>query len=522
MKAFLMHPARHFDVRRELPHHEPMLRQDLGLAVLTSVMADGDEFVLDIARKALLQAFDNDLETILYRQAIWCDSVAHPDAMRRMYALTLEAIEGKKKSHWSFYGNYPSSILHGSIDVLHIFMDVLTRMKSLADLHAGQVASPGLKALFAMLRDEFSEAYFAEIHAHLGELKFRGGLWLSARLGPGNEGLDYILRRPSANQPRLLLQRLLGRGRPSYTFRIGERDEAGARAVAVLRDRGINGVANALAQSMDHMLGFFETLRAELAFYIGCLNLHDRLKLIGAPATLPRPCAAGSGNFQAEGLYDPCLALSMGHGIVGNGFAAGPRRLVIITGANQGGKSSFLRAIGLAQMMTQSGMFVAAETYVAELCTGLFTHFKREEDASLTSGRLDEELARVSVIADEVSPNGMLLFNESFASTNEREGAEIARQIVSALKDRHIRVWFVTHLYAFARGMYEGGSGDAMFLRAERLADGTRTFRLIEGEPLETSYGEDLYREVFENAACTSTERAAVVGHVQFVEPSGS
>ena len=103
----------------------------------------------------------------------------------------------------------------------------------------------------------------------------------------------------------------------------------------------------------------------------------------------------------------------------------------------------------------------------------------------------------MSDIADAIAPNSLLLLNESFASTNEREGSEIARQIVCALLERRVKVFFVTHLYEFAHGLFDRKMEEAVFLRAERQADGTRTFRLIESEPLETSYGEDLYRGVF-------------------------
>ena len=115
----------------------------------------------------------------------------------------------------------------------------------------------------------------------------------------------------------------------------------------------------------------------------------------------------------------------------------------------------------------------------------------------MKSGKLDEELGRMSDIADAIVPNSMLLFNESFASTNEREGSEIARQIITALLERRIKICFVTHLYDFAHSVFDKKMENAMFLRAERRADGTRTFGVVEGEPLETSYGEDLYREIF-------------------------
>ena len=82
-------------------------------------------------------------------------------------------------------------------------------------------------------------------------------------------------------------------------------------------------------------------------------------------------------------------------------------------------------------------------------------------------------------------------------ATNEREGSEIARQIIRALMEAGVKVCFVTHLFDLANSLYVAGLGDALFLRAERRPDGRRTFRLVEGEPLPTSFGEDSYRRIF-------------------------
>ena len=133
--------------------------------------------------------------------------------------------------------------------------------------------------------------------------------------------------------------------------------------------------------------------------------------------------------------------------IVCNDFQlSGEERMLVITGPNQGGKTTFLRAIGLSQLMMQTGMFVPAESYSGNLFTGLFTHFKREEDSSMESGKFDEELNRMDQIIRVITPNAMILFNESFASTNQREGSEIAKQIVKGLVERSITVYFVTHV----------------------------------------------------------------------------
>ena len=115
----------------------------------------------------------------------------------------------------------------------------------------------------------------------------------------------------------------------------------------------------------------------------------------------------------------------------------------------------------------------------------------------MEGGKLDEELARMSEIVDRIKPSAILLCNEPFASTNEREGSEIARHVVRALLDKRIRVLFVTHMYDLAHTFHAQRLGTALFLRAEREPDGRRTFKLLEGKPLPTSYGEDSYRRIF-------------------------
>jgi DNA mismatch repair ATPase MutS len=293
------------------------------------------------------------------------------------------------------------------------------------------------------------------------------------------------------------MRRILAKKAPAYVFHVDSRDESGTRALSELVDRGINLVANALAQSTDHILGFFNMLRTELAFYIGSLNLHEQLAQKGEPMSFPLPAALGERRHSFKGLYDACLALTLARKTVGNDMNVDDKDLVIITGANQGGKSTFLRSIGLSQLMMQCGMFVPAESFCSNVCDGLFTHFKREEDATMKSGKLDEELSRMSDIVDRLTSNSMLLLNESFAATNEREGSEIARQIHSALLEKRIKVFYVTHLYEFAHGFYDKKRENAKFLRAERGGDGERTYKIIEGEPLQTSYGEDLYYGIF-------------------------
>jgi hypothetical protein len=496
MKSLLMHRDRQFDPRQELPWNVPALTADLELNTLLGAMAGGDAFLFDVCRTTILAGMSNDADTILYRQAILNDCLKNPAIIRDLYALAVEAMERKRRGWLGIIGRYPGGILRDAIELLEMLVEMLWMLRGAAESQAGRFQSEGFTTFFAMIERELSKEYLAGVQDHLKELKFRKGVLLSAELGEANEGVNYLLRRPAKPKGNWL-RRLFSRRPPGYSFRLHPRDEGGARILSEMRDFGINRVANALAQSSDHVRAFFDMLRTELAFYVGCLNLHERLAAKGKAVCFPRPAPAAGRRLHFAELYDPCLSLHLDGRVVSNTANADDKNLVIITGANQGGKSVFLRSVGLAQLMMQCGMFVAAEQFEGSLCTSLATHYKREEDATMTSGKLDEELARMSAIADHLGPNAMLLCNESFAATNEREGSEIARQIVAALLERRIRVCFVTHLYGFATAHRGRTLPDVLLLRAERLPDGTRTFKLTEGEPLETSYGEDLYRDVF-------------------------
>ncbi len=495
MKAYLLFQDQDFDLQQKLPPQAAALIQDLELNTLFNAMALGDKFVLEVAREAILSSV-TDLDTIRYRQHILEDCLEHPAIVREIYAIAIAAIEGEKQHYLGLLSKYPDALLRRSLEVLQMFVGMLKKLRNIADEHADAFESDGFTRLFAMLKKELDDDYFARIQQHLRELQFKSGVLISAQLGQGNKGSHYVLRKPH-DQNQGWIERLFAERAPAYTFHIADRDESGGRALSELKNRGLNLAANALAQSTDHILSFFTMLRTELAFYIGCLNLHGRLMQLGEPVAFPLPVAAGERGHAFRGLYDVCLALTMQRGVVGNDANADGKDLVIITGANQGGKSTFLRSIGLAQVMMQCGMFVPEESFCANVCTSLFTHYKRKEDTTMTSGKLDEELSRMSQIVEAITPDCLLLFNESFAATNEREGSEIARQIITALLEKRIKVFFVTHLYTFAHGFSEKQMANALFLRADRQADGRRTFKLIEGEPLQTSYGEDVYQRVF-------------------------
>ncbi len=499
----LLHRNADFDWSAALPWNADTLVADLALETLFRAMAQNDERILGAARKVVLAGVQGDAEMIAFRQNVLQDCMTNIKVVRELYAISTEALEKAKKRYLGTLARYPHWVLNDAIEHMESFVGSLRKVRAVADRHAADFASDGWRTFFSTLKRELDHDFFLRANDHLQQLKCRGAVTFGTRLVEENKPGKYILHRTPQSAWsvwRMLWERLIALffspKLPPHSFAIHPRDEAGIRALDRLHDRGTAEVANSLAAAKDHVQNFFDMLASELAFYIGCANLREQLAPKGEPVSLP-VIAREQNLLSFRGLYDVCLSLSLSRRVVGNDANGDGKDLVVITGANQGGKSTLLRSIGLAQLMMQCGMFVPADAFRSSLCSGLFTHYKREEDVAMESGKFDEELSRMSAIVDHIAPHSMILFNESFAATNEREGSEIARQIVRALSDKSIRIAYVTHLYEFAHGLYETTRKSALFLRAQRDADGVRTFKLVEGEPLRTSFGEDLYNGLF-------------------------
>jgi len=493
MKAHLLYEDQDFDFAGQVPANHDALAQDLEITTLIDAMADGDKFLVDVSKRVLLASL-TEPQAILYRQQILADCLAERETIRQVYAIAVAALEDKR-GRWGYASQYPSSILSGAVGQLEAFAVRLRQLRNIADDSGERFQSRGLRTFFAALERDLDDEYFAQINSHLRQLRFRDGELISADLDRDNSGIGFVLR--SAGPAKPSWRERLGIGpRSAYSFTVPPRDEAGAQALSDLTSRGINLVANAAARSADHIASYFTMLRAELGFYLSCVNLEERLVAKGEPIAFPQPAPWTPLQLSSTGLCDVCLTLSTDSLVVGNDIEADGKSLVVITGANSGGKSTFLRSVGLAQLMMQCGMFVTAVAHRASICAGVFTHFIREEDATMVSGRLDEELSRMNTIADQISPHCLMLFNESFASTNEREGSEIGRQVVRALLEADIKVCFVTHQFDFAKSFQVQHRDSILFLRAERCPDGQRSFKLAVAEPLPTSFGEDLYHRL--------------------------
>ena len=184
-------------------------------------------------------------------------------------------------------------------------------------------------------------------------------------------------------------------------------------------------------------------------FYIAWLEYLRPLKKAGLSFCYPT-ISEQAASIDGRDAFDLSLAQKLAADrapIIVNDFEIlSPERILVVSGANQGGKSTFARMFGQICYLAALGCPVPAREAHLSRIDQIFTHFEREERVETLSGKLEESLMRMREILEQATARSLLIMNESFDSTTVNDALLLSRQVLARVMDRGMLCICVTFL----------------------------------------------------------------------------
>lgn len=221
-------------------------------------------------------------------------------------------------------------------------------------------------------------------------------------------------------------------------------------------------------------------LMGDIEVILGALCFRDRAADQGLAACLP-DLGAADAPLEIQGLFNPLL-LAAGIAPKPGDVCAGSNAIVIVTGPNSGGKTRLLQALGIAQLLSQAGLFAPARKAFIPRASGLFASLFEQARSDQPEGHLGMELLRIRKLFEDVDSGALVVLDELCSGTNPSEGEEIARLVLSLLPELGVRAFVTTHLLQFAAGLArESSDGRLEFLQVELDPSERPTYQFVPG-----------------------------------------
>ena len=477
---------------------------DIGLDLILDALEFKQD---DYARGRSISSFMLDDErTRKYRQDL-CEELFESDTLRESLQEYKERLDKTKKLERVFDGHRWSGHKEGTrlekgIRLLRAYVDLINNPPNLEE-----VTSEGLRDLHIYLAEIKGSDDFKDILGLVGTLNNISGVHFSVALADDGKPLAVspfeIIHKPERKLKDV--ERTSPLWRKVMRRRVGYGSQKGHEE-GVLKGDGQNWqersyLSTLISEFLDDQFGDvileyavqtrnITKLAGDLEFYTKITAYFADLRKRGIPVCKPRVLPKEERRTSVVNAMNPLVT----EGVVGNDIQYNPKQnIFLITGPNNGGKTTYIKTVGLVQILAQNGLLVPAETATVSCVDKVYTHFVAPDDITKGEGRYKNELARMRAFFESATPYSLFVVDEPCGGTSPEAGSEQSSVLLNGFHKLGSTVYFTTHLHPLTD---EIEHLPAACNRSVGLTpDKEPTYKIQEG-PSNSSYGELIAKEV--------------------------
>ena len=484
----------------------------------------------------ILSEFCCDKEVIEYRLDVLEDFRSVPKLSSTVKKTVDIMLENDRKNVYKLSNPDSFSMLSEALEAYEAYISCMELLHEFYAENKPRLRSRGVIGMFEYFEEQLRDPHFAELKKQTAELRamlkdrirsVTVAINLDETLVPVSAGILELSKEPYILKPSLL-DRIIYHGanfqsgkviksvRNKYTGLnpdgepdLNTADKALFDELAAISDSYVQKLCDVLEEYQKITLKDMYSISYQLDFYLGAIDMINLCESAGMKMCRP---VISDGATVIKGLFDPIYFREARtynlrakekdrKPVVLNDISFGKDAdFYILTGANNGGKTTFVRAVGICFAMAQAGLYVPAESCTIRPADYIYTHFPKEEQTGINASRFTTEIKQFRTISETITDNSLLFMNESIQSTTPGECVDIAYEMVRIFTSIGVRGIFATHLPELAERIDElNQSGVRSKLESLTvLTDeqtGERKYKVVKGKPSRTSHARTILDE---------------------------